>query len=313
MTQLTIPKNFGQISALFGNDTSANDELAAGVGSSFAVIGYRGKVWAIKHGGKEHQLMRPDGDGPRSSIEVVIVRSSAAKSKLFYKGGYVEGSNSPPDCWSTNGVTPDAGVQNKQSKTCATCPMNAVGSRVTDAGKQARACSEHRRMAVVPLNDIENEALGGPMLLRCPAASLKELKAYADALNNIGCPYFGAATRIAFDPKEAYPKFVFTPIRALSEEEASQVLALRDDKRTLQLLNEAVEVDTGEAEEDKPAPIQFEQPAPKAAPKAAAPKAQPKVQPKPEPVAEEDDEDEAPQAAAAKPPKSFDAMLDSIL
>ena len=318
MSQISLPKNFGAMSALFGPaDTKDNDELGAGVGSSFAIVGIRGKVWSIKHDGKETPLMRPDGDGPRGSIEVVIVRSSAAKAKLYYKGGFVDGSNSPPDCWSSNGVTPDAAVQNKQSKTCDTCPMNVFGAKITEAGKQAKACSDHRRLAIVPLQDINNEMLGGPMLLRCPAASLKELKAYGDTLSSYGHKYFSVATRISFDAKEAYPKLVFSPIRPLDDAEGRDVLALRDDRRTLSLLNDAVEVQA-ETEAAPPAGF-FEQAAPapapapaKAAPaKAAPPKA--KAAPAPAPEPEDEDEDEVVVAPAKAAPKSFDALLDNIL
>ena len=323
MSQMTLPKNFGAMSALFGPaDTKDNDELGAGVGSSFAIVGIRGKVWSIKHDGKETPLMRPDGDGPRGSIEVVIVRSSAAKSKLFYKGGFVDGSNTPPDCWSSNGVTPDAAVQNKQAKTCDTCPMNVFGSKITEAGKQAKSCSDHRRLAIVPLQDINNEMLGGPMLLRCPAASLKELKAFGDTLSGYGHKYFSVATRISFDAKEAYPKLVFSAIRPLDDAEGRDVLALRDDKRTMALLNDAVDTQV-QAENVAPAKSPFEQAPMEEAPKAAAPKAAPpkaappKAAPKPAPAPEPEDEDEADEEVEVAPakaaPKSFDALLDNIL
>ena len=156
-TELALPQGFGAVSSIFAGQQAANDELGNGVMSSYGIVGYRGKVWSIKHQGKETQLMREDGDGPRGSIEVVVVKAASAISKIFYAGGYQDGSNSPPDCWSTNGVTPDASAQNKQCGTCAQCPMNAWGSRVTEAGKQGKACSDSRRIAIVPVNDMGNE------------------------------------------------------------------------------------------------------------------------------------------------------------
>lgn len=295
-TELALPKNFGAPAAVLSG--AANDELGAGIQSSYGIVGYRGKVWSIKHQGKETQLMRDDGDGPRGSIEVIIVKAAAAISKIFYANGYQDGSNSPPDCWSTNGVTPDAGAQNKQNATCAGCPMNAWGSRVTESGKQGKACSDSRRIAIVPLNDMANELFGGPMLLRIPAASLKDLKAYGEMLSAAQHSYYGVATRIAFDPKEAYPKMVFTPIRALSSEEATEVLALRDDRRVANILNEAT--DLAPRQEPVTPTVKFEQAAPepaKAAPKAAKPAAAPKAAP----------------AATQAAPASFDEMLDNIL
>ena len=69
--------------------------------------------------GEERDVMRPDGDGPAHSIEVVVVRSSVNISKIFYKDGYKEGSTESPDCFSTNGLTPDAASKAKQANTCA--------------------------------------------------------------------------------------------------------------------------------------------------------------------------------------------------
>lgn len=240
-TEVSLPKGFGAVSSVFGGAAATNDELGAGVASSYGVMGYKGKVWSTRYQGVETPLMREDGDGARGSIEVVIVKAAAPISKIFYKGGYTEGSTAAPDCWSANGQTPDGSVQNKVHATCADCPMNAWGSRVTEAGKQGKACADSRRIAVVPVADIDNELFGGPMLLRVPAASLKDLKAYGDLLNSYQYPYYAVATRISFDPKEAYPKFVFSAIRPLNDDEARKIMALRDDKRVSTVLNETAD------------------------------------------------------------------------
>jgi len=336
-TQLTLPKGFGAVSSVFAGQTNANDELGAGVTSSYGVIGYRGKVWSTKYQGKETPLMREDGDGPRGSIEVVIVKAAAAISKIFYANGYQDGSNSAPDCWSSDGVKPDASCQSKQHPTCAACPRNAWGSRVTESGKQGKQCADSRRVAVVPVNDIANEMMGGPMLLRVPAASLKDLKAYGEMLNSYGYPYYAVASRISFDPKEAFPKFVFGAIRPLTDEEARQVAELRDDKRVHQLLNEAIEqkqVAQQEEEEAVPAsPFEMGNSATVAAsaPSSASPKAsaatatktstataapaqkttpkatsKPAPQPEPEEVTSEGNEGGA-------VPTSFDQLLEDII
>jgi hypothetical protein len=195
----------------------------------------------------------------------------------------------------------------------------------------------------VPLDDIDNEIYGGPMLLRVPAASLKTVKEYGDKLAQMGWPFYAIGTRITFGT-EAYPKFVLTPVRALSDEEADRIIALRDDPRIGRILNESVVESEGAPAEDafaklpppppkrhtdtvkmqpKPAP----KPAPviegevvdevtgevlQAAPKpAVSPK--PKPAPKPVQVIDEDGEIGDDNAGAAKPPASFDAMLDDLL
>lgn len=278
--EIALPQGFGPVSKVFANQTTQNDELGAGVMSSMGVVGYKGKVWSLRYQGEDKILMRDDGDGPRNSIEVVLVKASPAISKIFYKNGYVDGSNASPDCWSSSGQTPDASVQTKQSPTCAACPMNAWGSRVSEAGKPGKMCSDSRRVAVVPIGDLNNELFGGPMLLRIPAASLKDLKGYGEVLQSYQYPYYAVATRIAFDPQEAYPKFVFSAIRPLKDDEAQTIAALRDDKRVSVVLSEGNEAPAKPVENasEERAASPFEQDPPTQPPAASAPP-RPPVQP----------------------------------
>lgn len=338
--EIALPPGFGPLPSVFqGQASSVNDELGAGVASSYSIMGYRGKVWSVKYQGTEHPLMRDDGDGPRNSIEVVLVKASPAVSKIFYKNGYVEGSNAAPDCWSANGVTPDASVQNKVNATCADCPMNAWGSRVTEAGNQGKRCADSRRVAIVPVPDIDNEVFGGPMLLRIPAASLKTLKQYGVEMESYQYPYYSVVTRVSFDPNEAYPKFVFKAVRPLTEDEGRKVAALRDGPQVKAVLSETQEAaapsqpavasappaspfEQPPVEETKPA-SPFEQPqaapaqpaaqaAPPASPFAAAAAAKPAPQPAPEPQPQPAAQPAA-QPSAQAAPSSFDDMLDNII
>lgn len=268
MSNITVPNNFGAVSTRFANQKT-EDDLSAGVSSGYGIISYRGKVWRTKFRGEETNLMREDGDGPRSSIEVVILKAAGHLSKIFYRDGYKEGSTESPDCYSNNGVTPDINSKGKQSNTCANCPMNAWGSRITPAGKQGKACSDSKRAVVVPLADIANEVYGGPMLLRIPAASLQDLAQYGQKMGPMGYPYYSIGTRISFDTKEAFPKFVFNAIRPLSDDEADQIIAMRDDPRVARIISESEVVTSQPA--PTPASV-FEQP-----PQAAAPPAEAKV------------------------------------
>ena len=254
-----LPASFQGALAPQFQGVDINNDLASGVQSGFGLITFKGKVWTIKYRGDERSLMRPDGDGPVNSIEVVIVKASPHISKVFYENGYVEGSNSPPDCFSTNGITPDVSSAKKQAASCAACPKNAWGSRITPQGKAGKACSDAKRLAVVPLSDIQNEAMGGPMLLRVPAASLQEMAMYSQGMAKMGYPYYAVATRISFDPQEAYPKFQFKPIRPLTAEEADMVIEHQKSVQVDQILADAVENVLTPAEETPPG-LAFEQP-----------------------------------------------------
>jgi hypothetical protein len=327
---ITIPQGFGAAPAVLRTQgTAVNDELGGGITSGFAVLGFRGKVWRVKARGEEKVLTRDDNPNEaRGSVEVVIVKASDHLSKIYYEQGFVEGSSAPPDCWSTTGLAPDPASPKRQSATCAGCQHNVWGSKQTPAGKAGKACQDSKRLAVVPVADIQNEVLGGPMLLRTPAASLQDLKKYGSVLSQYGHSYFGVATRISFDMNEAYPKFVFGAIRPLTEDEAQQVLDLRSDERVARILNEAVEVVSSDDGGPQGAPPLFEQP-PQPKPPAPAPAmaestkgpaenqapaksaevvkltSEVKTPPKPAPAPVEE--------AAVTSTKSFDDILDGLL
>lgn len=304
---------------------SSLSEITSGVTSGFPVISYRGKVWRIRKGGEEHNILDAEED-PRPFIEVVLLASNPNPSKIFYKKKYEEGSNDTPTCWSADGIKPDAGVKQPVSKSCAACPNNVWGSRITEQGNKTKLCSDARRMAVTSLQELEELGEKAPLyLLRVPPASLNPLKDYADkVLKPKSLPYFAVVTKIGFDANSSYPKMTFKALRYLSEDEAIAVLKLRDSEDARRILAESGEYDaagttpTGDeaspsgeegtgapaakspkksakprpAEEEDVGLEEEETPAPAPAPakkKAAAPP----------PVADDDDEEEIP----APPPK----------
>src|SRR6478736_243413 len=132
------------------------DELGGGITGGFAVISYKGKTWKTKYRGDERLITRNDvvGDGskdPAASIEVVIIKASPHISKIYYEKGFTEGDMAPPDCWSVNGLAPDPAASKKQSPSCASCPKNVFGSKISDNGSKGKACADSKRLAVVPL------------------------------------------------------------------------------------------------------------------------------------------------------------------
>lgn len=250
------PMAMGAVSARFANVPVEND-LAEGISGGYGLLTYKGKVWTIRHRGVDRQLMRPDGDGPMNSVEVVILKGATGLSKIWYENGYVEGSNAPPDCSSSNGVIPDNGVPKKQNNVCATCPRNAWGS--DRRGGKGKDCADSRRVAIVPLTDIPNEAFGGPMLLRIPAASLQDMAAFSSQMQGQGYPYFSIGIRISFDTQESFPKFKFNGIRPLSDAEADMVLRLRTSPEVERIVSEAPPA-VQQIAQEQPQQQMFEQP-----------------------------------------------------
>jgi hypothetical protein len=252
---MTIDPAFNQPLPAVFQGMDAGDDLSGGITGGYGLLRIRGKVFTIHYQQQEITLMRDDGDGPKGSVELVIVKANPHLSKTWYENGWDENNSNPPDCASANGVVPDAGVPKRQSPACANCPRNQWGTGAN--GGKGKACADHRRLAIVPLMDLNNEAFGGPMLLRCPAASLQDLAAFDAKYKAAGYPYFSLGVRVAFDPKESYPKLVFSAIRPLGEQEAALVVQLRNSDATARVIADAVPVVVPEA---APPAVTFEQP-----------------------------------------------------
>jgi hypothetical protein len=265
-----LPPNFGPLSTVFA-DEPVDTALSDGIVGGFAVVGYRGKSWSIRQGGQETILMRPDGDGPRHHLDLVVIAASHVIAKTWYESQWIEGSNQPPDCFSNNGVAPDPASVKKQNNLCATCRHNVIGSVITPAGKKAKACHDRKRMAVVPAGDLRNEIHGGPMLLTSPPTSLGAILQFDLRMRAASYPFYSYVTRFAFDPDESYPRFVLSVVRALTDEEALIVKEMRNDPRVERVIAETnsfddVIEDAEVVPDATVVPLRPQQPAPADAP-----------------------------------------------
>jgi hypothetical protein len=203
-------------------DVSANDSLSSGLLGGFPVISYKGKVWALVANGVREVLVNDQGD-PRASIEVVLLKANGALSKTYYKDSFAEGSTEQPDCYSDDGVVPNADAKSPQSRTCAACPHNVWGSKISDQGQKGKECADVRRLAVAA-----SDALDQPALLRVPAGSLRELQVYGENLKKRGVPFQALVTKVKFDPDAAHPRMLFSAARWLDEKELDVALDTAD-------------------------------------------------------------------------------------
>jgi hypothetical protein len=204
---------------------TAKDLVGNSAGAGFPVVSIKGKVFHIQRGDEKTLVTKPGEDDPAASIEVVIVRANPNRSKVYYKGGYVEGSVDKPMCSSNDGVKPSADAAQPQSKTCAVCPHNQWGSKITESGAKGKSCSDSRRLAIATA-----DAPADPMLLRVPAASMKNLEEYGKMLDARGVSYQAVVTRVGFDYTVAYPSLSFKPVGLIGE---------ADTLRTIQRMQEA--------------------------------------------------------------------------
>ena len=242
MSTALVPIN-GQMPAIFQGQKAGGD-LTTGVVEGFPTISYRGKVWRIRKGGEETNYVDANGDAVQS-LEFVLAKANPLLAKVFYSATFEEGSTGKPDCWSADGIKPDANVLSPVCKTCAACPNNEWGSRVSDTGKKGKKCADRRRMAVVGPKDLTEHGVDcEKFLLHVPAGSLKGLAEYEKkVLTPKGIPYYAVVTRIGFDATQAHPSLTFKATRFLTEPEAKAILEIREGDDVARILQESHEFD----------------------------------------------------------------------
>ena len=278
---------------------------------------FEGKVWSINLDGKKTKLMRINQEGEEEPVAIftgVILDYNKDRGREWYAKTYDPKNPTMPDCWSDDGKKPNDDVTDKQGLTCAACPNSKKGSSVTADGKQSVACSQFRKLAVVPLMKLGDFP---PLRLRIKITSDFDktgaesganpgwyaFQQYLDLLvsNNVRHTAL-MPTKIKFDPGVAYPKLLFSPGKSwLTEEQLETVKAIAESDATKEILASTYHPSTNagkalpEAEEETDAPAA---PVPAQAKAAKAPKAAPGPAPAPAP-AEDGDEPSAEDIAAA--------------
>ena len=299
-----VPSNIqipAHLAKVVGQPSALSSALAGGLsgGASYPRISIKGARFRIVEDGTETVL-------EDTKLSVVIVGANPRLSKTYYAKQWTPDSEpASPDCQSLDGVRPSSDSTSPQNDLCASCPMNAWGSKVTPMGQQIKACADQKRLAVVASND----PTGPIYLLQVTPAALKGLAAYQKELSHRGIPVEAVKTVVTFDTDASFPKLMFKFGGFLDEDEYAAVEELFGSDAVLEI--------TGEKEMAAPEP----EPAPKpAAAKAAAakPAAKPKAAPAPEPEEEPaapkrgfgaktkaaEPEEEAPAPKAAAKPKA---------
>lgn len=281
MSTSLIPANIqvpAHIAARMGQQSSLASSLAAGLaqgGESYPRISIKGSRFRIVEGKTETVL-------DQTKLSVVIVGANPRLSKTYYAKQW-DPNDEPtgPDCFSLDGIGPDASVQVPENDLCASCPKNAWGSKISATGQQIKACSDQKRLAIVAADDPE-----GPVyLLQVTPAALKGLNQYQKELSVRGIPPEVVKTVLSFDTDASYPKlkFSFGGFLEAHEQEVVDRLFGSDEVKEI----------TGEK-------VTISQPVEVAAPKPAS------VAPKPAPV-EVVEEPVAPAPEAAAPKRGFGA------
>lgn len=244
------------------------------------------------------------GKAATDTLDVIIVDWLVEPSRKFYAAAYDKDAKATlPDCWSNDGVAPEAGASNKQSKACASCPKNVKGS---GSGGKGKACRYERRLAVLvagdPSGDVYQIAIPGASLFSDNDGNVYGFEGYKKFMLASKHALDTVVTRLIYDTEADTAKVGFKPIRHLTEMEASLVDAAQDDPATEKYTMLTVgAVDSAKAIA-APAPV-----AAIAAPTASV-----------NPFGDDEDEDEVPatpvkRAAKPKPTAEVKPELASVL
>jgi hypothetical protein len=189
----------------------ANEDAAFGVSAGFPP--------RIKMAGK-NSFALVDGNGAETTIpmgqmfkgpddnfylKTVVLRAKKELQKVWYATKYSkDGEGQAPDCFSNDGVKPDATIAAPQCDTCANCPHNAFGSGVNDSGQATagKACTDNKILAVFLPNK-------GPHSLKITPAALKNWGLYVKALTSRGILVGNVFTLIGFDQAATFPVLTF--------------------------------------------------------------------------------------------------------
>jgi|688.fasta_scaffold00761_28 hypothetical protein len=266
MTNL-IPANVNipaHLANRIGAPSSLSKALSGGIGGSTDIIpkiSIKGSRFRIVEGKTETVLNT-------LTLDVIIVGANPRLSKTYYAAQWSpESEPASPDCWSMDGIRPHPDAANPQHDMCQGCPQNAWGSKVTAQGKEIKACSDKKRLAVVAADDP-----GGPVyLLEVTPAALQGLGKYQKELSSRGIPVEIVRTVVGFDTDASFPKLNFKFGGFINEEAQNLTAPLLDSEEVMNVTGQAEGSTHQDAGLPSPAPVLPAPPPPPPPPPPPAP------------------------------------------
>jgi hypothetical protein len=270
-----VPFGSGNLKALAKAFASIPDnEFESGMKPSFAVLRIKGKIWAITKG-SDREVIQDAEELPARTVDVIVLRATPGMSKTFYEKKFDDGAPAEaPDCYSNHGDKPAPDARSPQATSCAACPHNVWGSRISDNGKKGKACGDSKRLAVASPSNLEE-----PMLLSVPPDSLKGWDELVKYLKQHGLTPPTVVVRLGFDQDSAHPKITWKPMGVVPADRIADIQAAREADTTLAIVGavrHAEELGGEPVAEPEPEPAK---PAPKAEPAKPAAKPAPKAKP----------------------------------
>jgi hypothetical protein len=198
---------------------SAMDNILSG-GAKFPYprISIRAGRYRLVHDGVEQVV--------GITLPVVIVGANPHTSKLYYSKPFDPAvTDQRPDCFSNDGITPDASVTNPVSPNCAQCSHNVLGSKLTPSGAKSKLCADQKNLAIVPAVDPSTL-----YALSIPVSAMKGMREYMQELNNYGFRVEECVTELGFDDTTSYPRITFRRAGFLDEKGIATVEKLQAER-----------------------------------------------------------------------------------
>ena len=161
----------------------------------------------------------------KGDLEVVIVNASPKVGRIFYAKQWTPDSEpSAPDCFSNDGMAPDAGSTSPQASRCDTCGQNIKGS----GQGTSKACRYSRRIAVNLVEDFGTSLEGEVYQMNLASKSLfgdgtadntHTFENYTKYLANNGKSLDYVVTELSFNENNDNQSILFTPARFINKQE----------------------------------------------------------------------------------------------
>jgi hypothetical protein len=187
-----------------------------------ALVGNGGSKRISLRGGKFRMVVNGEEvlTSNSDALNVVIVNAAKDVSRMFYAKAYNPKEDAAaPDCWSNNGVAPDASAENPQHHNCTECPQNVKGS---GAGG-GRACRHFRRVAVALADDVGGDVyqlqLASKSIFGKGDLTHMPFEQYVKYVGSQGYNLNTLTTEMRFDPDSDTAKLYFKPLKFLSKEQ----------------------------------------------------------------------------------------------
>lgn len=174
--------------------------------------------------------------GELNSFQVTIAGEEKSERELVGvlvairpRRSYWQNSDNPdgsfPDCFSSNGKTPDvggwyhpSGEKGAQNPTglCANCPMSQRGS--DPKSDKGQACKEQRLLFLMKDGDMF------PVVFSAPRTSVNAVRRYAMDLVQLNLPYYGVETKLGLEKdtssnNQVYNRLTLTKVGDLTADE----------------------------------------------------------------------------------------------